>query len=251
MNYTVKQLAEIAGVSARTLRYYDSIGLLLPRSYGENGYRYYDDESILRLQQIRFYRELDLSLEEIGDILDDPDFDLVTALENHREALTERATRLMLLIQTVDSTILHLKGLLPMNNKQNLFSGFDEEKQKEYEKEAEQLWGNTPAWAESQRRWNNYTVEQKEQIFADANTINQKIIDNMNKGYNSPEVQQAVDAWYNHLGNFYQPNLVILRGLGQAYAQDPRFRATYEAMHPEMPDFLHAAIEFYCDQHEQ
>jgi DNA-binding transcriptional MerR regulator len=249
MKYTVKQLAKLAGVSARTLRYYDSIGLLKPSAYGDNGYRHYDDEAVLRLQQIRFYRELDFSLESIQAMMADPNFDVLTALQAHRQALEARLDQLGQLIQTVDNTILYLKGIAPMSNKKALFAGFDEEKQKEYEKEAEQRWGNTPAWAESQRRWKGYTAAQKEQIFAKGNEIHQRIVDNMAKGHTSPEVQQAIGDWYRHLGSFYEPNLEILRGLGQAYAEGPRFRATYEAMHPDMPDFMRAAIEFYCDQH--
>ncbi|MFZ6029149.1 MAG: MerR family transcriptional regulator [Chloroflexota bacterium] len=250
MKYTVKQLAQLAGVSARTLRYYDSIGLLKPNHYGENGYRYYDDEALLRLQQIRFYRALDFSLEVIGAILNAPDFDLLTALQTHRQALAGRVERFTQLIQTVDNTILHLKGVLPMKDKKPLFAGFDEEQQKEYEREAEQRWGSTSTWTESQHRWKSYTDEQKEQIFARASQIHHTILDNMDKGYDSPEVQQAVAAWYQHLGSFYEPNLEILRGLGQAYAEDPRFRASYEAMHPDMPDFMRQAIEFYCDRQQ-
>jgi DNA-binding transcriptional MerR regulator len=250
MKYTVKQLATLGGVSARTLRYYDSIGLLKPSAYGDNGYRHYDDEAVLRLQQIRFYRELDFNLKAIAAIMADPRFDVLNALQAHRQALETRHGQLEQLIQTVDNTILHLKGVLPMSDKKALFAGFDEEQQKEYEKEAEQRWGNTPAWAESQRRWKHYTAEQKEQIFAKGNEIHQRILENMAKGHASPAVQQAIADWYQHLGNFYQPNLEILRGLGHVYAEDPRFRATYESMHADMPDFMRAAIEFYCDQQE-
>ncbi|HEX7975780.1 MAG TPA: MerR family transcriptional regulator [Anaerolineales bacterium] len=98
MGYTVKQLSGLAGVSARTLHYYDEIGLLHPEQVGQNGYRYYGEGSLLRLQQILFYKELDLSLQEIREILDQPDFDLVRALESHRTALQRRQRRLDRLI---------------------------------------------------------------------------------------------------------------------------------------------------------
>jgi DNA-binding transcriptional MerR regulator len=80
MDYTVKQLADLAGVSARTLHYYDEIGLLKPAAHGENGYRYYDEAAVLRLQQIMFFRELDFSLNEIKDLIDRPSFDVTSAL---------------------------------------------------------------------------------------------------------------------------------------------------------------------------
>src|SRR5215510_9131728 len=106
--YTVKQLSDLAGVSVRTLHYYDEIGLLRPTSVGENGYRYYDDDAMLRLQQILLYREMELELLQIKDILDSPDFDLVSALRSHRTVIQEKIKRLQNLVHTVDSTIMHV-----------------------------------------------------------------------------------------------------------------------------------------------
>src|SRR5687767_14888584 len=106
--YTVKQLSNLAGVSVRTLHYYDEMELLKPSMVGENGYRYYTDESLLRLQQILFYREMDLGLLQIKEIIDSKDFDLVTALQTHRYTLQHKIERLQTLINTVDTTIMHL-----------------------------------------------------------------------------------------------------------------------------------------------
>jgi DNA-binding transcriptional MerR regulator len=130
MRYTVKQLASLAGVTNRTLHYYDHIGLLQPGAHGYNGYRYYGDEALLRLQQILFYRELGFSLEQIKGILEDPNFDLLQALQAHRLALLERIQQSNRLIETVDRTIKHIKGEIIMSKK-DFYSGFDEEKQKE------------------------------------------------------------------------------------------------------------------------
>src|SRR5690242_20642565 len=110
MSYSVKELAEMAGVSARTLHYYDEIGLLRPVRNPHNGYRIYDRPALLRLQQILFLRELGIPLEEIQAILDRPSFDILAALEQHWMALTARQERLTALIQTVERTISHLKG---------------------------------------------------------------------------------------------------------------------------------------------
>src|SRR5688572_23930036 len=110
MVYTVKQLAALANVSPRTLHYYDEIELLKPATYGSNGYRYYGQEAVLKLQQILFFKELGFSLDQIKMIIGRPDFDLLHALEVHRKALQQRSMRLASLIQTVDRTILYLKG---------------------------------------------------------------------------------------------------------------------------------------------
>jgi MerR family transcriptional regulator, thiopeptide resistance regulator len=100
--YTVKQLAVMSGVSVRTLHFYDRTGLLKAARNPANGYRIYDQAAVLRLQQILFLRELDLSLEQIRSVIDRPDFDLLDALEQHREALHDRQARLGRLLQTVD-----------------------------------------------------------------------------------------------------------------------------------------------------
>ncbi len=108
--YTVKKLASLAGVSVRTLHYYDKLGLLKPRYRPENGYRYYDDDSIIRLQQIMFFRELEFSLDEIAKIVSSPDFYIVEALTAQREVLARKSNRLGELISTVDKTIKQLRG---------------------------------------------------------------------------------------------------------------------------------------------
>jgi DNA-binding transcriptional MerR regulator len=123
MSYTVKQLSKLAGVSVRTLHYYDEIELLKPDAIRTNGYREYGDEAVLKLQQIMFYRELDLSLEEIKAVVSRPDFDAVAALEKHRISLQGQARRLERLIRTVENTILYMKGVKEMSQKQ-LFEAF-------------------------------------------------------------------------------------------------------------------------------
>ena len=138
--YTIKEIADLAGVTTRTLRYYDQIGLIKPLEIGENGYRYYDHGKLLQLQQIMFFRELDLPLKEIQYILSRPDFQLLPALENHRKALQKQINRIKKLLETVENTILSLEGEINMSEK-NLFNGFDES---QYEEEARELWGDTP-----------------------------------------------------------------------------------------------------------
>jgi DNA-binding transcriptional MerR regulator len=244
MAYTVKQLADLAGVSVRTLHYYDEIGLLKPTLIGENGYRYYDEQAVFRLQQVLFYRELDFSLNEIKGIMDQPDFDLLTALQSHRRALGQKAERLDRLIRTVDKTILHLKGQTDMSN-QELFAGFSEEKQAHYEEEIRQRYGDESV-KESSERWKRYTPEQKARIRAEGEAIYRDLLANMGQGHASREVQQIVARWHQHLRYFYEPSTERLMGLAHMYTEHPVFVETFQKMHPDLPEFLYSAIMFYC-----
>jgi DNA-binding transcriptional MerR regulator len=244
MQYTVKQLADLAGVSPRTLHYYDEIGLLKPSSVGKNGYRYYSEPGALRLQQIRFYRELDVSLGEIRTILDRPEFDVLLALQAHRQALQERAARLNGLMATIDKTMAHMRGERDMSTGE-LFEGFDEETQRAYEAEAAQLWGEKVV-KDSRRRWDSYSKQKRSAILAEAGQIYRGLMARLGDDPGSRQVQTGVAAWHQNLRNFYEPTTAVLRGLGQAYSQDPRFRATFTKMHPDLPEFLTAAIEAYC-----
>lgn len=248
MIYTVKQLADLAGVSRRTLHYYDEIGLLKPSEIGDNGYRYYDDEQVLRLQQILFFRELGLSLDEIGTAVDAPDFDILQALQTHRRALAQKANRLDNLIQTIDKTIDHLKGNIEMSSNE-FFTGFDEETQKEYEKEAAERWDAEEVKATTQR-WNNYSAYQKKQIMDEGNAVYTDLLAAMDKGVDSPEVQAIIGRWHEHLRYFYEPSVERMRGLGWGYANDPAFATFYEKIHPNMPQFISEAIAIYCDNLE-
>ena len=130
--YTVKQLADLAGVSQRTLHFYDEKGLLQPTDVAENGYRAYDQAALLRLQQILFYREMGLALRDIQAILDEPEFEALTALRSHRQDLQAKIERLSMLVETVDTTIMHLIGDVDMSS-QNIFKGFSKKQQKQYE----------------------------------------------------------------------------------------------------------------------
>ena len=123
MSYTVKKLANLSGISIRTLRFYDAIGLLKPAYYGDNHYRYYEDEQVLMLQQILFYREIGFSLNDIQRIISSDDFNKIDALISHKQVLSESLDRTKKLIKTIDKTISHLRGKIIMRNEE-LFVGF-------------------------------------------------------------------------------------------------------------------------------
>jgi DNA-binding transcriptional MerR regulator len=243
--YTVRQLAELAGISTRTLHYYDEIGLLKPTWVGENGYRYYGEDAVLRLQQILFFREMDLKLARIRQIMDSPSFDLVAALRAHRDALQDRISRLQNLIATVDNTIMHLVGEVEMSQK-GFFAGFDEEQQKKWTQEAIELYGEENV-RPSVRRWESYTPEQKQRIQEEGNAIYRELAERIGEGPESEAVQALIARWHEHLRYFYEPSVERLRGLGQLYNGSPDFRATFEKFHPDLPAFLEQAITHYCD----
>jgi MerR family transcriptional regulator, thiopeptide resistance regulator len=243
MSYTVKQLSTLAGVSARTLHYYDEIGLLKPESVGANGYRYYSDESLLRLQQILFYRELDLPLEDIKKIMGRLGFDILSALESHRKALRQRAERTERLIQTVDDTILHLKGKKEMSKKQ-LFEAFSDEQQEEYARQAEQMYDPAIVKA-SNKKWKAYSAAEKQNILDEGNKVYMDMIAIMPKGAASPEVQACVERWRKHMDYFWTPNLDQLLGLAEMYHTSPEFKANFDKIDPRLAEFMGEAVKIY------
>lgn len=248
MELTVKDVSEIAGVSRRTLHYYDEIGLLKPTSIANNRYRYYEKEALLRLQQILFYREMDFSLKEIKVMMDRPDYDVLATMLKHRKALKKRMSRLNKLIDTLDQTISHLKGETELMSK-DLFNGFDEATQEVYAEEAARRWDAEKVKV-SNRRWKGYSESTKNQIMAESQAIHQDLLANMDEGHDSDEIQAIVERWFTHIRYFYEPTLAIFRGLAQGYEEDPQFAAFYKKLHTDMPGFFRRAIEYYCDQKE-
>lgn len=241
--FTIKQLSHLAGVTPRTLRHYDQVGLLKPSRVGANGYRYYAEDSLLRLQQILFYRELGLPLEDIRKMLEHRDFDVLTALEQHKKELAARRARLERLIQTVDDTIAYLKGQKNMNHKQ-LFSGFSEEEQEKYAAEAEQLY-DPGTVRESNRRWKAYGKEKQQQILEEGRQIYLDLIAAIEQGPASSAAQTGVARWRAHMDYFWTPTLDQLAGLAEMYSADPRFRANFDDMHPRLAEFMGEAVRIY------
>lgn len=246
---TVKQLSKLAGVTPRTLHHYDEIGLLKPSRVGDNGYRYYGEESVLRLQQILFYRELGIPLDDIKKIMGRRDFDVLGALRSHKEALQKQVTRLNRLINTVDNTIYSLKGNNMMSNEE-YFEGFSEEEQEKYALEAEQLY-DPETVRESNRKWKAYSAAKKEAIMAEGKAIYTDMIAAMPKGAASKDVQAIVERWRKHMDYFWTPNLDQLLGLANGYNDDSRFKATFDKMHPQLAEFMREAVQVYVENNKK
>ena len=245
MTFSIKEIADLAGVSTRTLRYYDELGLLEPAEIGANGYRYYDHANLLRLQQILFLRELDVPLKKIKEIMDQPDFNMVESLEQHRSSLEERAERLLTLIDTIDLTIAMLHGVVKMTEGE-LFMGFDETK---YEEEVGERWGETEKFAESQKRWSSYTEDQKSAIKKEGARITARMVGELpDISPDDPEVQAAVGDYLAYLNqHFYECDADFLRSLADMWVEDPRFSLNYERIRPGGAAFAREAVQIYCD----
>lgn len=243
MTLTVKDLADRAGISRRTLHYYDEIGLLKPAAYGDNGYRYYRQEDALRLQQILFYRELDLPLDQIRELLDQADFDRVAALQSHRQALRQRISRLQALIETVERTIEHEKGHATMSIDE-IFGGFSQEQVNQWEQQATELYGEDEV-APSYARWNSYSDSKKQRVMDEGRAIYSDLVGVMDHGPDSPAVQAIIARWHQHLRYFYEPSIERLKGLGEMYVADAGFADMFRKMRPDFPEFLRDAIRSY------
>ncbi len=245
--YTVKEVASIAGVSVRTLHYYDEIGLLRPTSVGGNQYRYYDDQALLRLQQILLYRDMGMELRQIRQMLDNPDFNMVSALREHRKRLEQRIHDFEKLIETVDNTIQHLEEGSSMAPKK-LFTGFTPEQQEQYEREARLTYGPERV-NESIRRWNAYSPEERQNILQEGQAIYTGLVQALAQGVPSDDahVQRLMNRWHQHIRNFYEPSLEVLRGLAELYTAHPDFAANFAAMHPGLAVYMQQAINHYVD----
>jgi DNA-binding transcriptional MerR regulator len=246
---TVKQLSKLAGVTPRTLHHYDEIGLLKPSRVGENGYRYYGEESVLRLQQILFYRELDIPLEDIKKILGRRDFDVMGALRSHKEALQKQVARLNRLINTVDNTIMYLKGNKAMSTKQ-LFEAFSDEQQAEYEKEIMQKYDPETVKA-SIKKWKAYSLTEKQRIGEEGNALYQDLLLAIPKGAASPEAQSCVERWRRHIEYFWIPNDEQLVGLSNLYNEDSRFKANFDKIDPRLAEFMREAVKIYVSNRKR
>ncbi|HEY8346700.1 MAG TPA: MerR family transcriptional regulator [Symbiobacteriaceae bacterium] len=246
--YTVKMVADLAGVSIRTLHYYDQIGLLRPAPVSPSGYRLYADADLARLQQILFYRELGFSLQQIKEILDRPGFDLREALQNHREMLLAQKERLERLIHTVDRTLERMERGMPMEPKdwKELFDGFDPS---QYEEEARQRWGKTQAYQESVERARRYTRDDWESIKKESQEIYQHLADLMDRAPDDPEVQHWIGRWHQLIDQrFYTCPPDLFRCLGEMYLQDERFTANIDRIRKGLAAFMKEAMAVYADR---
>jgi DNA-binding transcriptional MerR regulator len=248
---TVKQVAKLSGVSVRALHHYDEIGLLTPARIGRNRYRYYGDEELLRLQQILLHRELDIPLERIREILDDPKFDQRRALIEQREKLAKEAKRYAQLVRTIDRTIARLNGDDAMRNA-DLYKGISPEKQAEYEAWLiERYGGDLPARiAISKKKYEALTDAEKKGLMDELAEVEQAWADAMKNGI--PAQSKALDpllkrhrAWVAAMWDKPCPPGAY-HGLADLHLGHPDFVSRYETIAEGFSDYHAEAMKAYA-----
>jgi DNA-binding transcriptional MerR regulator len=209
MKMQIKEFAEITGVSVRTLHYYDEIGLLRPADVDRvTGYRFYDDQSLLRMQEILFYRELGFSLKSIGEILSSPNYDKDKALKEQKQLLVLQKERLERLIDAIDNAA---KG-------ENVMKAFDNSEFEKYKSEAQKRWGNTDAYKEHAQKTKNYGKDKWNSLIADMDDIFREFAVCMKNGNDSnAEESQSLNANENELPGIGGAIKLICREINDFY----------------------------------
>jgi DNA-binding transcriptional MerR regulator len=247
MSWSIAEVSRLSGLTSRTLRHYDDIGLLPPAFVAANGYRHYEQEDLLRLQQIRVLRELGVGLPEIARILGEQT-DRVTALREHHARLLAERDRLTRLAATVARTIGELErvdtgGTVQINRPENLFEGFDDA---QYADEARERW---PAQFEQSRRFaDTLTAEDKERMGRESTAAMIRMAEHMAAGtaVTDAAVQDEVHEHYVGMCRFWTPDARTFACIGQMYVDDERFTATYDAIAPGLAGYYRDAMAAYA-----
>ncbi|WP_018684805.1 MerR family transcriptional regulator [Actinokineospora enzanensis] len=248
MAWSTAQVARMSKVTSRTLRHYDDIGLLPPAHVGANGYRYYEREQLLRLQHILVLRELGLGLEAIAEIVREGR-DEVTVLRTHHRWLLAERDRFDRLAATVSRTITDVEGDRTMTGKSaaHWFDGFDAATQDQLREEARQRWGADRVDAAQEGvadKDGGWWRSQGQEWTA----ILDELVAHLDAGRAAADapVQDTIDGHYHWIRNFWTPDRASYPGLGNLYADDPRFRTNLDKTDPRLAEFLRAAIAEYA-----
>lgn len=247
MPYSIAELARMSGVTSRTLRHYDDIGLLPPARVASNGWRYYEQEQLLRLQQILLLRDLGLKLDTIAEILDQGDREsTVAALRRHRRWLAAEHERLDRVLTTVDRTIDTLENGGEMSG-QSLFEGFA---RNPYEAEARERWGDEAVDA-SKERIKSWSAADAEKARTGYVRVHEGLAPLLAGGVpvSDERVQALVALHYEITSLFWTPDAEAYRGLGQMYVDDERFRANIGQGNNALVSYLRDAMRVYADAH--
>lgn len=243
--WTIGEVARMSGVTSRTLRHYDAVGLLVPPATGPGGRRLYSRAELLRLQQVLVLRELDVDLTTIAEVLraDGDDGARARLLRAHHERLVAERDRLDRLATTLDATITHLEKGTEMAAK-DLFEGFDHRR---HEPEARRHWGDdavdrgNSAWAALGEDGRAAHLRESQEIasgFASAMTAGASASDDA--------VQRLVARHHAQVRTFWTPDATSFASLGQMYVDDPRFTATYDAVAPGLAVYIRDAMAVFA-----
>lgn len=247
--YTVSRLAELAGVSVRTLHHYDRIGLLEPGSRTDAGYRIYNRREVDRLQQILFYRELEIPLGDIREILDASGFNPAAALRDHRSIIRERMARLRRQEVTITKTLKDMASKETTMKDNDRFSGIGEFDHAKYRDEAMEKFGERHVKA-SEERMAGWSDGQKAANFKAGEDIARELALLVDGPADAPEAVALARRQYDFVNMFWDCNLDAFRGMGNLYSEDERFAAYYERFAPGLAGFFRDVIHSYVNQAE-
>lgn len=243
MEYTVKDVSKLTGITIRTLHWYDKIGLLKPYSKTESNYRIYNEESLVKLEQILFFKELDFDLKEIKNVLE---ADIISKDEiflKQKKLLVLKKERLDRIINLIDSKI---GGENKMSFKE--FENTDYEKAvNDYKEEVKNRWGNTDAYKESAEKTKKYTKDDFKKIEEEAKKIYLEFSNNMYRDVRDKEIKEIVKKWQDYITKyFYNCTTEILKGLGEMYVYDERFKKNIDKYKDGLAEYMSLAIKEYC-----
>jgi DNA-binding transcriptional MerR regulator len=241
----VGQVAALAGVTVRTLHHYDRIGLLSPSGRTAAGYRQYAPADLDRLHRVLVYRELGFPLEEVATLLDDPAADPTEHLRRQHRLLLDRMERTRAMVTAVEKEMEAMDMGIALTPEER-FEIFGEHDPAQYEVEAEERWGETDAWKESQQRTRGYTKEDWLGIKAETDDVNSRFAEVMRAGIaaDSQHAMDIAEGHRQHIGRwFYECPPQMHAGLGRMYVEDERFTATYEQIAPGLAEYVSTAVQ--------
>jgi DNA-binding transcriptional MerR regulator len=250
MSWTVGEVARLSGITVRTLHHYDRIGLVRPSGRTSAGYRDYDVHDLDRLQQVLVYRELGFPLEEVATLLDDPDADPAAHLRRQHRLLRERLAHTRAMVAAVEKEMEARQMGISLTPEER-FEVFGGDFSDEYQAEAEERWGNTEAWTQSQRRTAAYSKADWLRIKAEADDVQQRFAAVMRSGAaaDSATAMDVAEEHRQHITRwFYDCPPEMHAGLGRMYVEDERFTATYERTAPGLAQYVSTAVQANADR---
>ena len=247
----VGEVAALAGVTVRTLHHYDRIGLLSPSERTAAGYRRYTPSDLDRLHQVLVYRELGFPLEEVATLLDDPGADPSAHLRRQHRLLRDRLERTQAMVAAVEKEM-EARAMGISLTPEERFELFGDGFSDEYQAEAEERWGNTEAWAQSQRRTSAYTKEDWVRIKTEADDVTTRFAELMRSGAaaDSAPAMDVAEEHRQHISRwFYDCPPQMHAGLGRMYVEDERFTAHYEQVAAGLAEYVSSAVQANAARH--
>jgi DNA-binding transcriptional MerR regulator len=243
-SYTVKQLAKLAQISVKTLHHYDEISLLKPAKRSNKDYRLYTETELFRLQQILLYKELEIPLTEIKTILDDPGFDLSTALEEHKLKLSQKQERYGELIHTIEKTLQYIQENEELVTDNELYAGFTSEKKERYNRVEKEKYGDE--YDLSQKNIRKLNKGQWSKIQEESKKISEELSKCIGTDPNSSEVQALIKKHHSWIENFYPCPKKRYIGLSDLYIESAEFKQYYEDIEPGLAEYLSLSMKIFA-----